>query len=114
MARQVPRLAGLAGGDPLHPGLRAVGAQGRSGDMRGGRGFTTARRQASRLAGLVRLPAGWQVHTAIRRRASWLAKKASVDLKSRWLQQATPSLRISFGVRVCNFIKFYGRFCFRF
>ena len=49
-----------------------------------GRGFTAARRQASRLAGLVRLPASWQVHTAIRRQASWLATKASVNSNSRW------------------------------
>ena len=32
-----------------------------------------ARRQASRLAGLVLLPAGWPIQTAIRRQASWLA-----------------------------------------
>ncbi len=120
--RQASRLAGLAGGDPLHPGLRAVSAQGArgtcslavklpplgdgprgshkgqcpltphrahrargcSGDMPVGREATAARRQASRLAGLVRLPAGWQVHTAIRRQASWLATKASVILISRW------------------------------
>ena len=95
--RQASRLAGLAGGDPLHPGLRAVGAQERSGDMRVGRGFTTAWRQASRLAGLVRFPASWQVPTAIRRRASWLTKKASVDLKSRWpfvLQKYTSYIEI--------------------
>ena len=49
-----------------------------------GREATAARRQASRLAGLVRLPAVWQVHTAIRRQASWLATKASVILISRW------------------------------
>ena len=52
--------------------------------MRLGREATAARRQASRLAGLVRLPAGWPIQTAIRRQASWLATKASVDLKSRW------------------------------
>ena len=34
---------------------------------------TAARRRTSRLAGLVRLPDGWQVDTAIRRQASWLA-----------------------------------------
>ena len=70
----------------LYPGLRACGAQGCSGDMPVGRGFTAAWRQASRLAGLVRFPASWQVHTAIRRRASWLAKKASVVSNPRWPQ----------------------------
>ncbi len=38
-----------------------------------GRGFTAARQRATRLAGLVRFPAGWRVHAAIRQRASWLA-----------------------------------------
>ena len=52
--------------------------------MRLGRGITAARRQASRLAGLVRLPVCCRVKTAIRRQASWLAKKASVILISRW------------------------------
>ena len=52
--------------------------------MRLGRGITAARRQASRLAGLVRLPVCCRVKTAIRRQASWLAKKASVILVSRW------------------------------
>ena len=52
--------------------------------MRLGREATAARRQASRLAGLVRLPAGWPIQTAIRRQASWLAKKASVEMKPRW------------------------------
>ena len=95
--RQASRLAGLAGGDPLHPGLRAVGAQERSGKKQLGRGFTAARRQASRLAGLVRFPASWQVHTAIRRRASWLAKKASVVSNPRWpfaLQEYTSYIEI--------------------
>ena len=49
-----------------------------------GRGFTAARRRASRLAGLVRLPAVWPIQTAIRRQASWLAAKASMILTSRW------------------------------
>ena len=81
--RQASRLAGLAGGDPLHltPRHRARGC---SGDMQLGQGFTAVARQVPRLAGLVRLPAGWQVHTAIRRQASWLATKASVKSKSRW------------------------------
>ena len=81
--RQASRLAGLAGGDPLHltPRHRARGC---SGDMQLGQGFTAVARQVPRLAGLVRLPAGWQVHTAIRRQASWLATKASVILISRW------------------------------
>ncbi len=68
---------------PLTP-HRAHRARGCSGDMPVDREATAARRQASRLAGLVRLPAGWQVHTAIRRQASWLATKASVILISRW------------------------------
>ena len=63
---------------------RARRARGCSWDMQLGREATAARRQASRLAGLVRLPAGWPIQTAIRRQASWLATKASVDLKSRW------------------------------
>ena len=41
-----------------------------------GRGFTAARQRASRLAGLVWLPAGWPIQTAIRRQASWLAQGA--------------------------------------
>ena len=49
-----------------------------------GRGFTAVARQVPRLAGLVRLPAAWPIQTAIRRQASWLAIKASVDLISRW------------------------------
>ena len=49
-----------------------------------GRGFTAARRRASRLAGLVQIPASCTAKTAIRRRASWLAEKASVDWISRW------------------------------
>ena len=72
-----------AGGDPLHPGLRAVGAQGRRGTCG--------------LAGVL-LPWHDRCHgspvwcsfmllvlgkTAIRRRASWLAIKASVDLNPR-------------------------------
>ena len=40
-----------------------------------GRGFTAARRRASRLAGLARLPVCWRAQTAIRRWASWLASK---------------------------------------
>ena len=35
--------------------------------------ITAARQRASRLAGLVLLPAGWPIQTAIRRQASWLA-----------------------------------------
>ena len=52
--------------------------------MRLGRNFTAVARQVPRLAGLVRLSAAWPIQTAIRRRASWLAEKASVDLISRW------------------------------
>ena len=52
--------------------------------MRLGREATAARRQASRLAGLVRLPAAWPIQTAIRRQASWLAIKASMASKPRW------------------------------
>ena len=63
---------------------RAHRARGYSGDMQLGRGFTAARRRASRLAGLVRLPAVWPIQTAIRRQASWLAAKASMILTSRW------------------------------
>ena len=44
--------------------------------MQLGRGFTAARQRASRLAGLVRFPAGWPIQTAIRRQASWLAQGA--------------------------------------
>ena len=43
--------------------------------MQLGRGFTAARRRASRLAGLARLPVCWRAQTAIRRWASWLASK---------------------------------------
>ena len=68
---------------PLTP-HRAHRARGCSWDMRLGREITAARQRASRLAGLVRLPAAWQTQTAIRRQASWLAIKASVDLISRW------------------------------
>ena len=63
---------------------RAHRARGYSGDMQLGRGFTAARRRASRLAGLVQIPASCTAKTAIRRRASWLAEKASVDWISRW------------------------------
>ena len=72
-----------AGVVPLHPTPRHR-ARGRSEDMRLGCKVTAARRQASRLAGLVRLPAGCIAKTAIRRQASWLATKASVKSKSRW------------------------------
>ena len=73
--------------------------------MRLGRGITAARRQASRLAGLVRLPVCCRVKTAIRRQASWLAKKASVILISRWpfaLQNIQAALKhsTSQGVRM--------------
>ena len=71
------------GAVPLDPTPRQR-ARGCSEDMQLGRGVTAARRQASRLAGLVRLPAVWPIQTAIRRQASWLAAKASMDLKSRW------------------------------
>ena len=82
-ARQrASRLAGLAG-DALHP-IPRHRARGCSWDMPVGRGFTAVARQVPRLAGLVWFPAGWQVHTAIRRRASWLATKASVNWISRW------------------------------
>ena len=100
--RQASRLAGLAGGDPLHP-IPRHRARGRSNDMRLGRGFTAVARQVPRLAGLVGFPAGWQVHTAIRRQASWLATKASVDLKSRWpfaLQKYTSFIETSQPARV--------------
>ena len=72
-----------AGVVPLHPTPRHR-ARGRSEDMRLGCKVTAARRQASRLAGLVRLPAGCIAKTAIRRQASWLATKASVNSNSRW------------------------------
>ena len=52
--------------------------------MKLGRGFTAVARQVPRLAGLVRLPDKWPIQTAIRRRASWLATKTNVDIKSRW------------------------------
>jgi len=52
--------------------------------MQLGRKVTAARQRASRLAGLVQLPAGWPTQAAIRRQASWLAIKASVILISRW------------------------------
>ena len=52
--------------------------------MRVGRGFTAARRQASRLAGLVWLCASWIGKTAVGRQALRLAENASVDLISRW------------------------------
>ena len=102
--RQASRLAGLVllppGGRPRppfgdrphgsHKGQcpltphRALWARGRSGDMQLGCEATAARQRASRLAGLVRLPAVWPIQTAIRRQASWLAITASMDLKSRW------------------------------
>ena len=68
--RQASRLAGLAGGDPLHPGLRAVGAQECSGKKQLGRGFTAVARKVPRLAGLAGFPASWRVQAAIRRKAS--------------------------------------------
>ena len=68
---------------PLTP-HRALWARGRSGDMQLGCEATAARRQASRLAGLVRLPAVWPIQTAIRRQASWLAITANMKSKSRW------------------------------
>ena len=49
-----------------------------------GRGFTAARQQASRLAGLVWLCASWIGKTAVGRQALRLAVKVSVDLISRW------------------------------
>ena len=52
--------------------------------MRLGRGFTAVARRVPRLAGLVRIPVTCIVKTAIRQQASWLAIKASVDIKSRW------------------------------
>ena len=72
-----------AGVVPLHPTPRHR-ARGCSWDMQFGREATAARRQASRLAGLVWLPVYCRVKTAIRRRASWLAIKASVKSNSRW------------------------------
>ena len=63
---------------------RARWARGCSWDMQLGCEATAARRQASRLAGLVRLPAVWPIQTAIRRQASWLAITASMKSKSRW------------------------------
>ena len=88
LGRELPPLGNRprgsrAGVVPLHPTPRHR-ARGRSEDMRLGCKVTAARRQASRLAGLVRLPAAWPIQTAIRRQASWLAIKASVDLISRW------------------------------
>ena len=71
--------------------------------MRVGRGFTAARRQASRLAGLVRLPVYCRVKTAIRRQASWLAIKTSVNSNSRWpfaLQKYTSFIETSQPARV--------------
>ena len=67
------RQTGLSHGQPalclplaaLHPGLRAFGRAGCSGDMTVGRGFTAARRRASRLAGLVMFPAGFTIRWAI-------------------------------------------------
>ncbi len=72
-------------GGALHPGLRAIGAQGRREDMRLGRvlpplgnrphgspvwcGFLCQLNRKDRHSG---------------DRASWLAKKASVDLNPRW------------------------------
>ena len=53
--------------------------------MRLGRGFTAARRQASRLAGLVWLPAGWPVQTVVGQQALRLAARASEFQKKRWL-----------------------------
>ena len=52
--------------------------------MKLGRGFTAVARQVPRLAGLVWIPVYCRVKTAIRQQASWLAKKASADLKLRW------------------------------
>ena len=66
-----------------------------------GRGFTAVARQVPRLAGLVRLPDKWPIQTAIRQRASWLATKASVKSKSRWLFCAAkiPKLHRSISTR---------------
>ena len=46
--------------------------------MKVDRGFTAARRQASRLAGLVWFPVCWRMQTATRRKVSWLALQANV------------------------------------
>ena len=80
-----------------HPLLRGGAAQGHT-DKRGaletlGNGprvsaafvpKAAARRQASRLTSLVWLRVACIVKPAIRRRASWLATKTSVDLNLRW------------------------------
>ena len=50
--------------------------------MKVGWGFTAARRQASRLAGLVLLPAGWPIQVAVGRQALRLALKANVIWKT--------------------------------
>ena len=50
-----------------------------------GRGFTAVARRVPRLAGLVWIPAGWPVQTAVGRQALWLAARASELQKKRWL-----------------------------
>ena len=102
LGRELPPLGNRprgsrAGVVPLHPTPRHR-ARGCSNDMRLGRVFTAVAQQVPRLAGLVRLPASWQVHTAIRRQASWLATKASVNSNSRWpfaLQKYTSCIETS-------------------
>ena len=93
--RQALRLA--QGAVPLDPGLRAMRAE-RSeesnliaglpplGDRpRGSRkGQCPLTPDCALCAQSARRKADWLLSTAIRRRASWLANKASVDLISRW------------------------------
>ena len=69
---------------PLHPGLRACGAQGARGTCRVGRGFTAARRKASQLAGL----AGVSCQLIRKKRhlaESLMAQQNSQREKTRWL-----------------------------
>ena len=72
--RQASRLA--AGGDPLHPTPRPWGA-GVLEEKRLGCGVTAARRQASRLAGLMCFSVCWRIQTAVGRQALRLAPKTS-------------------------------------
>ena len=75
----VPKTA-VAGGPPA-PHTAPIG---RGGTREKASWLRSYRRSATGLAGLVWLRASWTGKTAIRRRASWLDKKASVDMKPRW------------------------------